>query len=98
MKKRILAAILATLGIAGCSTEHFSWITHTWTTEHGVQALDHVSWKRVDVQSAVQRHYLGETYYFESEEHAKAFDANPYAYLYSDNIWLASRPDRVDWN
>ena len=74
-----ILACLALLG--GCATKQgdFSWITHTWTTEGGVYALDHVSWTRVDTASAVRRPYLGETYYFENEEHARIFDSNPFA-------------------
>ena len=86
------------LACTGCAnTEHFSWITHTWTTDHGVFALDHVSKQRVDVTQAVRRPYLGETYYFESEANAKQFEANPWAYLYCDNT-RSPRPDRSDWN
>jgi YHS domain-containing protein len=93
-----ILAGLALLG--GCATKQgdFSWITHTWTTEEGAYALDHVSWKRVDITSAVKRPYLGETYYFENEEHARTFDSNPYAYLYNDNVWLQGRPGRTDQN
>jgi YHS domain-containing protein len=84
---------------AGCTnTEDFSWITHTWTTDHGVFAMDHISRKRVDVTMAVRRPYLGETYYFENEDHAREFDRNPYAYLYTDNVAASLRPDRVDQN
>jgi YHS domain-containing protein len=96
---RFGASVLLLLFVAGCAgSEEFSWITHTWTTDHGVLAMDHVSKKRVDVTRAVRRPYLGETYYFENETNARVFDANPYAYLYTDNVAASARPDRVDQN
>lgn len=94
---RIVAiALLLPFGCAG--SEEYSWITHTWTTDHGVLAMDHVSRKRVDVMRAVRRAYLGETYYFENDADARVFDANPWAYLYTDNVSESARPDRVDQN
>jgi YHS domain-containing protein len=86
--------------LGGCMTESgdFSWITHTWTTDHGIYAMDHVSKNRVNVDTAVRRPYLGETYYFETESNARVFDAHPWSYLYCDNVHLATRPDRVDQN
>jgi len=90
---------LLMLFVAGCvASEDFSWITHTWTTDHGILAMDHVSRKRVDVTQAVRRPYLGETYYFENEANARVFDAYPYSYLYCDNVPASARPDRVDQN
>jgi YHS domain-containing protein len=90
---------LLLLFAAGCAgSEDFSWISHTWTTDHGVLAMDHVSKKRVDVTQAVGRPYSGETYYFENEANARTFDANPYAYLYTDNVPPSTRPDRIDQN
>ena len=90
---------LLVLAAGGCvDSGNFSWITHTWTTDHGVYALDHVSRNKVEVTEAVRRNYLGETYYFESEENARVFDRNPWAYLYNDNVHLSARPDRVDQN
>lgn len=90
---------LALLCGAGCgSAGEFSWVTHTWTTEDGVFAMDHISRRLVDVTTAVRRPYLGETYYFESEEHARIFDGNPWAYLYNDNVHASTRPDRTDQN
>lgn len=86
------------LASCGANSESFSWVTHRWTTDHGVFALDHVSRKRVDVTTGVQRRYLGETYYFENEENARVFDSNPWAYLYTDNVHLLGRPDRSDEN
>ncbi len=65
---------------AGCTnTEDFSWITHMWTTPHGVIAIDHITGRRVDVIQAVCRPYLGETYYFENEVNTREFDRNPYS-------------------
>ena len=97
MKENLLGAVLILL--TGCANSgNFSWVTHTWTTDHGVFALDHVSKRRVDVTSAVRRPYLGETYYFENEANASVFDANPWAYLYNDNIPASTKPDRVDQN
>jgi YHS domain-containing protein len=96
---RLLA--LALLAPAGCTIHDpgtFSWITHTWTTPYGIFALDHVSKNKVNIEHAVQRHYLGETYYFENEYNASVFDDNPYAYLYNDNVPATSRPDRTDQN
>jgi len=86
------------LGACGTNSEDFSWVTHQWTTPYGIFALDHVSRRRVDVTTAVQRRYLGETYYFESQENARVFDSNPWAYLYTDNVWNQGRPDRMDQN
>ena len=84
--------ILLTLGgialfATGCSTEHgeLNRITHTWNTNQGTYALDHVSDRRVEVSKAIKRSYLGETYYFESEDNARRFDSNPWSYLYDDN-------------
>ena len=93
--------VIAALGIllAGCASPNgdFNWVTHTWTSNQGVYALDHVSRNRVEVGKAVRRNYLGETYYFESEANARTFDGNPWAYLYTDNT-RSPRPDRADWN
>jgi YHS domain-containing protein len=88
----------AILLLGACNTESFSWVTHTWTTDYGVFALDHVSRRRVEITTPFQRGYLGETYYFESEQNARVFDSNPWAYLYTDNVHLQSRPDRMDQN
>ena len=97
--KRIPTQILAILLIGGCSSSgEFSWVTHTWTTDHGVFAMDHISRNKVNVETAVRRKYLGETYYFESEDNARTFDRNPWAHLYTDNVWLQGRPDRTDQN
>ena len=52
----------------------------------------------LSIETAVQRRYLGETYYFENEYNASVFDDNPYAYLYNDNVHLSARPDRTDQN
>jgi YHS domain-containing protein len=97
--KRLLTLAALGLMFAGCATENgdYSWVTHTWTTNHGQFALDHVSRNRVELSKSVRREYLGETYYFESEANAKVFDGNPWAYLYTDNS-RAPRPDRSDWN
>jgi YHS domain-containing protein len=97
MKALLLGAILVMA--AGCADSgDFSWITHTWTTDHGEFALDHVSRNKVDITTAVRRPYLGETYYFENEANAGVFDRNPWAYLYNDNVPNSTRPDRVDQN
>jgi YHS domain-containing protein len=97
--KSIIAATFLGLLLAGCASTNgdFNWVTHTWTSNQGTYALDHVSRNRVDVSKAVRRQYLGETYYFETEANAKVFDGNPWAYLYSDNT-RSPRPDRSDWN
>lgn len=93
--------VLAFLGLflGGCASESgdFSWVTHTWHTNHGEYALDHISNHTVDISKAVPRRYLGETYYFENEANAKTFDSNPWAYLYHENS-TSPRPDRADWN
>ena len=92
----ILSAILMA---AGCSSSgDYSWVTHTWTTDHGVFALDHVSRNKVDVTQAVRRTYLGEIYYFENDTNARIFDRRPAAYAYVDNVHLMGRPDRTDQN
>jgi YHS domain-containing protein len=97
--KNLTALFLGVLLCSGCSSSgDFSWITHTWTTDHGVFALDHISRNKVDISQAVQRRYLGETYYFESEADASVFDAHPWSYLYNDNVPSSARPDRVDQN
>lgn len=93
----VLAAVAALMGCASQEGE-YSWVTHTWTTERGVLALDHVSRRKVDVGTAVRRSYLGETYYFECDANARVFDSNPWAYLYCDNVHLQGRPDRTDEN
>jgi hypothetical protein len=42
---------------AGCAQSGgFSWDTHTWATDHGVFAMDHISRNLVDVTRAVRRH------------------------------------------
>ena len=97
--KSILTIAALGLLLAGCASPNgdFDWVTHTWKSNHGTFALDHVSKNRVDIAKAVKRNYLGETYYFESEANAKVFDQNPWAYLYTDNS-SAPRPDRSDMN
>jgi YHS domain-containing protein len=86
MKTILTFAALGVL-LAGCSTEErdVNRSTHTWKTNQGVYALDHVSQHRVEVSKAVLWEYLGETYYFESVENAKTFVSNPWAYLYDHN-------------
>jgi len=99
--KALRLLTLALLLPAGCvvhDSGNFSWVTHTWTTPYGEFALDHISKRKVDIENAVQRRYLGETYYFENEYNASVFDDNPWAYLYVDNVHLSTRPDRVDQN
>lgn len=98
MRKMVALALLLPVSSGCASSGDFSWITHTWTTDHGVFAMDHISRKLVDVTTAVRRSYLGETYYFENQQHASIFDGNPWAYLYNDNVHLSTRPDRVDQN
>ena len=97
--KYALAIALAAISMEGCATDsgEFSWVTHTWSTNHGTYALDHVSRNKVEVSTAVRRRYLGEDYYFESNANARTFDSNPWAYLYCDNT-RSARPDRSDWN
>jgi len=96
---RFLRALPLIVIAAGCASKEgdFNWVTHTWITDHGIYAMDHVSKNKVNVTAAVQRQYLGETYYFESDSNATAFDRNPWAYLYCDNS-RSARPDRSDWN
>ena len=85
--KYLLALSAVLLFAAGCATDHGepNRATHTWNSNQGTFAFDHVSNRKVDASKAVTRSYLGETYYFESEENARRFDANPWAYLYDDN-------------
>jgi YHS domain-containing protein len=85
--KTILILAAAGLIFSGCSGPQgeFNENTHTWKTNQGSYALDHVSQKKVEISKAVQRNYLGETYYFENEENARKFDSNPWAYLYDHN-------------
>ena len=89
----------AALLSAGCTTPgmtSYDFSDHTWNTNKGKMAEDPVSHKLVEMRTAVKRTCYGETYYFESEDHAKAFDSNPYAFLYNDNPDLSDRPDRMD--
>jgi YHS domain-containing protein len=80
-------AAAAGLLVAGCQTgeSDANRSTHTWKSNQGMMALDHVSGHRIEVSKAVTRDYLGETYYFESEDNARKFDSNPWAYLYDHN-------------
>ena len=98
MKGTLILATVVLLGTGCADSGDYSWVTHTWTTDHGVLAMDHVTRNKVDVTKAVRRNYLGETYYFENEADAQAFDANPWRYLYNDNVHLQGRPDRTDQN
>jgi len=88
---RYILMILAVGGLilAGCagSQGEFNETTHTWKTNQGTYAWDHVSEKKVEISKAVTRHYLGETYFFESEENARKFDSNPWAYIYDHNSY-----------
>jgi len=97
---RTWMAIAAAAALSGCASREgeYSWVTHTRTSERGVSALDHVGRRKVDLGTAVRRSYLGETCYFESDRNARVFDANPWAYLYCDNVHLQGRPDRTDEN
>src|SRR5436190_5148371 len=85
--KHVLTLIAAALLLAGCGSNQgdFNEVTHTWSSNQGTFAVDHVSSRRIDTSKAVKRSYLGETYYFESEENARKFDSNPWAYLYDHN-------------
>jgi YHS domain-containing protein len=98
MKRVLTLASLILLETACSNSGDFSWVTHTWTTDHGVYAMDHISRRKIDVTQAVRRNYMGETYYFESDENARKFDSNPWAYLYNDNVHLQGHPDRSDQN
>jgi YHS domain-containing protein len=75
--------------LAGCQSGETGYYanpaTHTWSTNEGTFAMDHVSNQRVDVSKAIRRDYLGETYYFENEDNARKFDQTPDAYLYDNN-------------
>lgn len=84
--KNLMAGLLLLLLVACSSPEgEYSWETHTWTTPQGRYAMDHVSRKKVEISKAVQRQYLGETYYFEDESHASTFDLKPWEYPYNDD-------------
>jgi YHS domain-containing protein len=97
--RQLIPALSAIVLAIGCSSSgDYSWVTHIWTTDHGVFAMDHVSRNKVDVTQAVRRTYLGETYYFENEENARVFDRRPAACTYTDNVQLMGRPDRIDQN
>ncbi len=80
---------LSALGIlvGGCQSSGgpVNQSSHTWQSNQGTYAMDHVSQGRVEVTKAVQRSYLGEPYYFQNEENARKFDSKPSAYLYDDN-------------
>ncbi|MBV8881623.1 MAG: hypothetical protein JO332_16825 [Planctomycetaceae bacterium] len=88
---KVLLMAGAALLAAGCQggSGFTNRAAHTWTTNQGTYALDHVSRRTLEITNAVQRSYLGETYYFENEENARTFDASPSIYLYDDN-----NPDR----
>jgi len=85
--KSVLAIVSLGLLLAGCQSEQgdVDRGSHTWKTDQGIRALDHVSGNTIDAGAAVTRSYLGETYYFETEENARTFDSNPWAYLYDHN-------------
>jgi len=88
--KILMTMAAAGLAFAGCQSSNESQsssnpATHTWQTNEGTFAMDHVSGHRVDVTKAIRRTYLGETYYFENEDNARKFDDNPNAYLYDHN-------------
>ena len=85
--KTFLALACVGLLLAGCQSGseesmYADQRTHTWSTNEGTFAMDHVSNHRVDVSKAIRRTYQGEPYYFESEENAQKFDENPDSYLY----------------
>jgi len=97
--KTLVAMAAAGILLAGCqssdeSSTDANRATHTWETNEGTFAMDHVSNQRVDVSKAVRRNYRGETYYFENEENARKFDQNPDAYLYDHNAYDHHAPDR----
>ncbi len=86
--KDALALGLAVLTLAGCAAESgdYNYVTHTWSSNRGIQVQDPVSHRSVEKKSAVTRQYAGETYYFENEQNAKVFDSNPWAYMYVDDM------------
>jgi len=96
--KILMAMAAAALFLAGCQSDEYKAgnpSTHTWQTNEGTFAMDHVSNHRVDVSKAVRRTYLGEVYYFENEDNARKFDQNPNAYLYDHNNPEKSSPPGV---
>src|SRR5258706_3190588 len=98
MSKMLIPAKAVLLGSGCADSGDFSWVSHTWTTDQRVFAMDHISRNKVNVEAAVRRRYLGETYYFENETNAGIFDSKPWAYLYTDNVPNSARPDRTDQN
>jgi YHS domain-containing protein len=95
--KILMALTAAALALAGCQSGYEGYTdanraTHTWKTNEGTFAMDHVSNHRVDASKAIQRSYLGEVYYFENEDNARKFDQNPDAYLYDHNNPERSAP------
>ena len=71
----------ATVALGGCesfdSDGHYDRSRHLWSTDHGTFGRDPISGGLVWITAAVTRSYQGEMYYFESEEHAREFSANP---------------------
>lgn len=87
MKTFMMAGALA-LVLVSCESGpegDYNSTTHVWTTDHGTFGKDPISGKQVDVSRAVTRIYQGQSYYFENEENARRFDAQPSSYAYTDN-------------
>ena len=85
------ATLVLLLALAGCTIIHqeeYNPRTHTWSTGRAVYGRDPVSGKAVDVSAAIVRHYLGEPYYFESENNARLFEEHPSRFMYEGD-----RPD-----
>jgi YHS domain-containing protein len=80
--------VAAALSLSGCSSldsgARYNRSTHLCCTDHGTYGRDPVSGDPVWVTSAITRTYRGETYYFQSEDHAREFVAAPERFAYDD--------------
>jgi YHS domain-containing protein len=95
MKMFALVALAVFSVLVGCESNQPNRTTHVWTNNQGTFALDPINGESVEVSKAVTREYLGETYYFQSEDHAREFAANPDRYIYDDNNPERSNPPGV---
>ncbi len=84
--KLLAVPLLAILAVPGCDSVgsdcRYDRSSHLWSTDHGTFGRDPVSGDPVWVTVAVTRSYQGETYYFESEEHAREFSSSPARFVY----------------
>jgi YHS domain-containing protein len=81
MKSLLSVAIVAAF-VAGCGTRPPSESTeHSWNADYSKWGKDPVADCLIRKRTAIKREYQGSTYYFRDEAEARAFDAQPTAYL-----------------